>query len=90
MKEKSLAQLRKKIDAADKAILTALSKRKKLERAVGVYKRKLGLKPLDAKRRDQMLKMRTAQGKSKGIQPELVRKLFTLIHYYSLSVQKRK
>ena len=84
-----LASLRREIDAVDKAILAALSKRKKLERAVGVYKRKHRIKLLDTKRRGEVLKTRVAQGTAKGIQPELIRKLFALIHRYSLATQKK-
>ncbi len=90
MKQDKLAQMRKQIDAVDKAILGALSKRTKLELAVGSFKRKNGMKLLDTKRRNQMLKTRTAQGKSKGVQPELARKLFALIHRYSLRAQRQK
>ena len=89
MQKKDLKKLRREIDVVDRVILAALAKRKKLEWAVGLYKRKHGMKLLDTKRRGEMLKTRIAQGKTKRIQPELVRKLFTLIHRYSLSTQKK-
>jgi len=90
MQNNKLTQLRKQIDTVDKAILTALGKRKKIERAIGAYKQKQGMKLLDVKRRNAVLKTRVAEGKKKGVQPELAGKLFKLIHHYSLSTQRRR
>ncbi len=86
--ESDLKGLRAEIDKVDHAIIRELTKRKKLEQAIGAYKRAHGMKLLDAKRRHLVLRSRAVAGKTKGLQPELVRKLFALIHTYSLSTQK--
>lgn len=85
-----LNKLRAKIDRIDRSIIGALAKRKAVERAIGVYKRTHGMKLLDNARRTTVLKTRVAQGKVRGLKPELVSKLFSLIHRYSLSTQKSK
>jgi chorismate mutase len=88
MQKNDLSRLRRKIDAVDKAILASLGKRKKLEYAIGAYKKEHGIKLLDVARRDTMVKIRITEGKKKGVQPELVRKLFKLIHRHSLALRK--
>ena len=88
MQKNELTRLRQQIDIVDRAIIASLGRRKKVERAIGTYKRKHGMKLLDMKRRNSVLKTRVAEGRKKGVQPQLVRKLFKLIHQYSLSVQK--
>ena len=90
MKNKSgeLEKLRAQIDAVDKDIITALSERVRLVESVGKYKLAHRISFLDKKRRDHLLRLWTARGKSLRLPTKLVRDIFFSLHRHSLSVEK--
>ena len=91
MKKKNgeLDRLRARIDAVDREIIIALSKRVRLVESVGKYKLAHKISFLDKKRRDHLLNLWTASGKSLRLPTKLVRDIFSAIHRHSLSIEKR-
>ena len=90
MKKKNgeLDRLRARIDAVDREIITALSKRVRLVESVGKYKLAHKINFLDKKRRDHLLNLWTASGKSLRLPAKLVRDIFSILHNHSLSIEK--
>lgn len=87
---KKLKKLRKQVDVVDSALVATLGRRMKLVQEIGKYKRTNRLNSFDKKRWQQVLKTRVAVGQSKHLSSELVKKIFKLIHTYSLSIQRAK
>lgn len=90
MRDKSLNDLRKKIDLVDKQLLNTLSKRVELVWEIGKLKKDLNLKPLDKKRWEEVLETRLALAKKLNLSEEFVEKLYNLIHEYSLEIERDK
>ena len=82
--------LRKEIDQIDDNLLDLLSKRAKAVRRIGELKHENKIKRLDKKRRLQVIKSNTTKAGSLDLSSIFVRKIFNLIHDYSLSLQKEK
>ena len=89
-KNSQVERLRTHIDAADRALLTALVKRMSYVKALGAYKQMHGLATLDKARWDTLMASRIKTARSKDLSPEFVQKIFAVIHKYSLSLQRRK
>ncbi len=88
-KNAELGQLRTEIEAVDKTIINALSKRAKLVEAVGRYKTEHKINLLDKKRRDTLLRMWSATGKSLRLPAKLVRDIFSSLHRHSLALERK-
>lgn len=90
MKKKGgeLKRLRTQIDAVDREIIAALSKRVRLVESVGKYKHAHKISFLDKNRRDHLLDLWTESGKSLRLPAKLVRDIFSSLHRHSLSVEK--
>ncbi len=82
-----LNKLRKEIDMADKELLTALSKRFTSVKKIGELKKSQGLPPLDKKRWQKVLKSRLELGKNSGLSEKFIKKIYDVIHKYSLEIE---
>lgn len=85
-----LDQLRKEIDVLDSEIVMLLAKRMRLSSAIGQYKASHGIAPRDNARWQEVLISRIKQGKEIGLDPILVRRIFDVIHKYSLFIQQHQ
>lgn len=84
---KALHQLRQQIDAEDEAILKLLAQRMELIKEVGEIKRAEGIPPLDVERWNDLLNKRLLMAQSLGLDPDLISKLYQLIHTESIKIQ---
>ncbi len=87
-KKSELEKLRAQIDAVDRKIITALFKRVRLVESVGKYKLAHKISFLDKKRRDHLLNLWSARGKSLRLPTKLVRDIFSSLHRHSISIEK--
>ena len=83
----SLAQLRKQIDECDDNIIQELSKRMRVAREIGTYKKEHGITVLQAGRYNEILEKRGAQGEQCGMDSEFMKKIFEAIHEESVRQQ---
>lgn len=74
-----LLNLRKKIDRTDKEIVLLLSRRFKLTKKVGIYKKKNRLKPYDRMRETEMMERRIEWGKINKLDGAFIKKIFRMI-----------
>lgn len=82
-----LRQLRAQIDELDNQLMDLLSRRMRVCREIGQYKREHNLTVLQASRYNEILEKRGAQGSLIGISPELVARIFEEIHEESVRQQ---
>jgi len=59
-----------------------------ITRKIGKFKKQQSLAILDEKRWQEMLKLNLTRAKSLHLSPAVVKKMLTLIHQYSVRVQK--
>jgi len=71
-------------------LMNILHSRFKIVRKIGKFKKDNNLHPRDKKRQKEVLKIRIRQGKSKGLNPKFVEKLYNLIFKEAIAVQGRK
>ncbi len=86
--DNKLEKLRKQIDNIDQQILTLLAKRIDVVRKIGSYKKEQSIPALDKKRWNEVLRSNIKQGDSFKLSKDFIKKFFTLLHQYSLKVQK--
>ncbi len=79
---------RQQIDRLDRKILDLLASRRDIVKKIGQYKEEHHLAVLDKKRWQEMLKLNLARAKSLNLSPTVVKKILTLIHQYSVKLQK--
>lgn len=84
----NLKNWRKQIDTIDKQILNLLAKRFKLSQKIGQYKKEQKLPVLDKTRWIKVLELNLEQAESLNLSEDFIKKIFTLIHKYSISIQK--
>jgi chorismate mutase len=84
-----LDKYRKQIDKIDKKIIDYLAKRYQVVKKVGFFKKKKGLKPFDKKRFQEVLKTRISFAEEKGLPKELIKKIYQIIHQFSLEIEKK-
>ena len=82
-----LRQLRAQIDELDNQLMDLLSRRMRVCREIGQYKREHNLTVLQASRYNEILEKRGAQGSLIGISPESVARIFEEIHEESVRQQ---
>lgn len=85
---KKLEEQRKMIDFLDESIINFLAERDKVVKQIDKIKKVMGKKPLDTKRKNEMLSTRQKIAKARKIDPKYIKKIFQLIHDHSLSLQK--
>lgn len=81
---------RKKIDALDGKIINLLAKRLEIVKKIGRYKKEHQLSPLDKKRWDKILEENSNLAKSHNLSADFIKKLFDIIHLYSLKLQQKQ
>ena len=83
----SLNELRKQIDECDDNLIQELSKRMRVAREIGVFKKEHNMTVLQTGRYSEILDKRGSQGALCGISPMCVRKIFEAIHEESVRQQ---
>ena len=84
-----LNDLRKQIDEIDSLIINLLAKRMKVVEEVGRLKKKHHIPPLDPARWQRVLNSKMKKAKSLGLDPEMVKKIYNIIHDYALEIEKK-
>jgi len=79
--------LRKQIDELDNQLMDLLSKRMRVCREIGQYKKEHNMTVLQATRYNEILAKRGAQGSLLGMGPEFVARVFENIHEESVRQQ---
>jgi chorismate mutase len=82
-----IGRLRKQIDELDNELMGLLSKRMRVCREIGQYKKEHNMTVLQANRYNEILQKRGAQGSLMGISPESVAAIFETIHEESVRQQ---
>ena len=82
-----IVQLRKQIDEIDNQLMEMLSKRMRVCREIGHYKKEHNMTVLQTSRYNEILDKRGAQGALCGMAPEFVAKVFENIHEESVRQQ---
>ena len=82
-----ITQLRRQIDELDNQLMDLLSKRMRVCREIGQYKKEHNMTILQAARYNEILEKRGAQGTLCGMSPEFTAKVFELIHEESVRQQ---
>lgn len=85
---KKLENWRKQVDILDGKILNLLVKRMSISSKIGRYKKGHNLPLFDKKRWGRVLESNLDKAKSLNLSKDFVKKLLTLIHKYSLELQK--
>lgn len=87
MTTESLNELRKQIDECDNKLIEILSKRMRISREIGMYKKEHNMTILQAERYSEILEKRGAQGALCGIGSNCVKNIFETIHEESVHQQ---
>ncbi len=83
----SLEALRRQIDECDNAIIEMLSKRMRVSREIGQYKKENNLTVVQTTRYTEILEKRGAQGVLCGMSAEFIKSIFEAIHEESVHQQ---
>lgn len=83
-----LDNLRKQIDIVDEKLLTLFAKRTMLVRRISKFKKSHNIPILDKDRRNEVLNTQLSKGEELGLSKDLIKKLYSLIHKYSIKIQK--
>ncbi len=83
----SLTELRREIDKLDDQLLSMLSKRMRISREIGRYKKEHNMPVLQAQRYDEILNHRAVQAEELGINSEFIKTVLRAIHEESVQVQ---
>lgn len=82
-----LSQLRKQIDELDQSLLELLSKRMRVSREIGTYKKEHDMAIVQTDRYDDILKRRIQEASDMGMNPEFMRVVLEAIHEESVRQQ---
>ena len=82
-----IGQLRSQIDELDNQLMELLSKRMRVCREIGQYKKEHNMTVLQANRYNEILDKRSAQGTLCGMSSKFARQVFELIHEESVRQQ---
>lgn len=83
----NLNELRKQIDECDNNLIEELSKRMRVAREIGTYKKEHNMPVLQTGRYNQLLDKYGDQGLRCGLEPEFIKKVFEAIHEESVRQQ---
>lgn len=83
----NLKELRKQIDECDNDLIEILSKRMRVSREIGTFKKEHEMTILQTGRYTEILEKRGAQGALCGMSPEFIKKVFEAIHEESVRQQ---
>ena len=81
-------RLRKQIDKIDSQLLRLISKRMKVAKKIGIYKKKNNMKVVDLQRERKVLDKISQKARKLRVDPHLSRKLFKLMILESRKQQK--
>lgn len=84
-----LKDFRKSIDLIDDSIIKLLAERLRVVEKVGKYKKERGIPPLDEKRWNEVLQSKMEKARALGLDPELVKKIYNVIHEFALKAEKK-
>lgn len=82
-----IKQLRRQIDDLDNQLIDLLSKRMRVSREIGQYKKEHNMTVFQANRYNEILEKRGAQASQCGIDPDCVAEIFEQIHQESVRQQ---
>lgn len=83
----SLVELRKQIDECDNTLIDTLSKRMRISREIGTFKKEHNMTVLQTGRYDEIISKRGAQGEECGMDGEFMKTVFEAIHEESVRQQ---
>ena len=83
-----LESARKKIDSLDSQLIKILGERERIAQAIGLYKAKNNIPPLQPARFQQVVDRSIAAGKIEGLSQEFVTELMNAIHKESLRIEE--
>ena len=83
----NLTELRRQIDAIDENLLELLSKRMRVSREIGIYKKEHNMPILQTPRYGEILENRPKMGISMNLNPDFVQTIFSAIHEESVRQQ---
>jgi chorismate mutase len=86
--QNDLAAGRVKIDSLDDQLMKILGERERIVKAIGVYKAKNHIPPLQAARFKQVLDKGIAAGSKEGLSAEFITELLNSIHKESLRIER--
>ena len=79
---------RVKIDSLDNQLIKILGEREKIVLAIGIYKAKNHIPPLQEARFKQVVEKGIAAGNKEGLSPEFITELLNAIHKESLRIER--
>ncbi|MCQ2218313.1 MAG: bifunctional 3-deoxy-7-phosphoheptulonate synthase/chorismate mutase type II [Paludibacteraceae bacterium] len=85
----SLTELRRQIDEIDMSLLETLSKRMRICREIGTYKKEHDMTVLQTNRYDEILNKRAQQGEELSMDGEFMKVVFEAIHSESVRQQMK-
>ena len=85
----NITMLRKQIDEIDNSLIDLLSKRMRISREIGQYKKEHGMAILQTARYSEILDKRGAQGALLGIASDCIKSIFESIHEESVNQQMK-
>ncbi|MDR3141153.1 MAG: bifunctional 3-deoxy-7-phosphoheptulonate synthase/chorismate mutase type II [Tannerellaceae bacterium] len=83
----NLSELRRQIDRIDEQLLELLSKRMRISREIGIYKKEHNMPVLQSPRYNEILENRSNMGESMDLSPEFVKEILREIHEESVRRQ---
>ncbi|KAA1244838.1 bifunctional 3-deoxy-7-phosphoheptulonate synthase/chorismate mutase type II [Aquimarina sp. RZ0] len=87
--QKTLNELRAKIDVADNQLLDILSRRMKISDEIGKAKAKQNVAILQSKRWNEILGKMILEGEEKGLSEEFILRIYKAIHQESINHQEK-
>ncbi|WDF53345.1 chorismate mutase [Mucilaginibacter sp. KACC 22063] len=78
---------RSRIDSIDKQLIKLIGERERIVQAIGVYKAKNNIPPLQPARFQQVVNEAKKNGASEGLSPEFIEELMNAIHKESLRIE---
>ena len=79
---------RKIIDSLDNQLIQVLGQREQVVKAIGIYKAKNNIAPLQAARFQQVINQSIAAGKKQGLSPQFITQVMNAIHEESLRIER--
>ncbi len=78
---------RVKIDSLDNQLIKILGERERIVKAIGIYKAKNHIAPLQAARFKEVVDKSIAAGNKEGLSPQFITELMNAIHKESLRIE---
>lgn len=83
----NLTNWRHQIDTLDEKLVSVLAKRVAIVKKIGAYKKIHRLAPLDEKRWHVVLASQISKAEKYNLSVDFIKKLYDLIHKYSLEIE---